>query len=51
MNEYYKTYEFQLVDLQSCNTWKRKRIDARQLLMEQIEINRVQGNWVKNADK
>jgi hypothetical protein len=43
------TFEFELIDLQSCNTWKQKFIDARQL-MEQIEINRLQGNEVKNAD-
>ena len=43
------TFEFELIDLQSCNTWKQKFIDLRQLI-EEIEINRLQANVVKNAD-
>ncbi|XP_022177732.1 SCAN domain-containing protein 3-like [Myzus persicae] len=43
------TFEFELIDLQSCNTWKQKFIDLRQLI-EEIEINRLQANAVKNAD-
>ncbi|KAL4091398.1 hypothetical protein QTP88_026095 [Uroleucon formosanum] len=43
------TSEFELIDLQSCNTWKQKTIDLRQLI-EEIEINRLQENVVKNAD-
>ena len=43
------TFEFELIDLQSCNTWKQKFIDLRQLIKE-IEINRLQANVVKNAD-
>ncbi|CAI6371114.1 unnamed protein product [Macrosiphum euphorbiae] len=43
------TFEFELIDLHSCNTWKQKFIDLRQRI-EEIEINRLQANVVKNAD-
>ena len=35
------SFEFGLIDFQSCNTWKQQFIDARHLL-EQIEINRLE---------
>ncbi|KAE9532613.1 hypothetical protein AGLY_009694, partial [Aphis glycines] len=43
------TFEFELIDLQFCNTWKQKFIDLRQLI-EEIKINRLQANVVKNVD-
>jgi len=43
------TFEFELIDLQSCKTWKQNFIDLRQLI-EEIEIYRLQENVVKNAD-
>lgn len=43
------TFEFELIDLQSCDSWEQKFIDLRQLI-EEIEIIRLQENVLKNAD-
>ncbi|KAE9521651.1 hypothetical protein AGLY_017947 [Aphis glycines] len=43
------TFEFELIDLQFCNTWKQKFIDLRQLI-EEIKINRLQANVNSDLD-
>jgi len=43
------SFELELIDFQSCNTYQQKCFDARQLL-EQIEIYHLEGDVVKNAD-